>query len=110
MSEDALGAAQVKTIMMERIAGDVQDQVIRMEVDQIKTRERAAAQPPPQEADWANSFGYGPQQGAFGKSGKGKGKFDSKGNNKGKDYWNKDGPAGASKGERLVGACSFCLD
>ena len=47
-----------------------------MDVGQIKTRERAAAQPLPQEADWANSLGYWPQQGAVGKSGFGKGKDD----------------------------------
>ena len=62
MPEDSLNAAQVKTIIMERIAGDVQDQVIRMDVDQIETRGWAAAQPlPPQEADWANILGYGRQ-------------------------------------------------
>ena len=70
---------------MERIAGDVQDQVIRMDVDQVESREQAPAQPPPQDAEWANSFGYGPQQGAVGKTGKGKGKDDPKGKGKGKD-------------------------
>ena len=82
---------------------------MKHDVDQIERRERAAAQPPPQEADWANSLDYGCQKGAVGKSGfgKGKGKDDPKVKGKGKDYWNKDGPAGAGKGERPVGACSF---
>ena len=109
MSEDTLNAAQVKTIIMERIAGNVQDQVIRIVVDQVESREQAAAQPPLlQEVDWANSFGFGPQQSAVGKKGKGKNKDDPKGNGKGKDYWNKGGPARAGKGERPIGACSFC--
>ena len=43
-----------------------------------------------QEADWANSLGYGAQQGAVGKSGKGEGKDDPKGKGKGKD-WSKGG-------------------
>ena len=66
----------------------MQDQVIRMDVDHVEIWERSAAQPPPQEAEWANSLGYGPQQGAVGKSGfgKGKGKDDPKGKGKGKDY------------------------
>ena len=59
-----------------------------MDVDHVETREPSAAQRLPQEAGWANSLGYGPQQGAVGKSGfgrgKGKGKDDNKG--KGKDY------------------------
>ena len=45
MSEDALNAVQVKTIVMERIAGDVQDQMIRMDVDQVEVREPSASQP-----------------------------------------------------------------
>ena len=82
-SEDTLSAAQVNTIIMERIAGDAHNQVIRMDVDQIETRERAAAQPPPQEADWANSLGFAFQPGAVGKSGKGEGKDDAKGKGNG---------------------------
>ena len=110
MSVETLSAAQVRTLIMERIAGDVQDQVVRMDVDQVESREQAPVQPPPlQEADWANSLGYGPQQGAVGKNSKGKGKDDPKGKGKGKD-WSKGGPAGAGKGERPFGACSFCLD
>ena len=110
MSEDTLSSAQVMTIIMERIAGDVQNHVIRMDVDHVKTRERSAAQSPPQESDWANSLGYGPQQDAVGKCGLGNGKVkdDNKGKGKGKDHWNKDGPAGASKSEHPVGAFSFC--
>ena len=110
LSQDTLSASRVETIIMERIAGDVQDQVIRMDVDQIETRAPSAALLPSQEVDWANSLGYGPQHGAVGKSGFGKvkGKDDNKGNAKGKDYWNKHGPAGAGKGEQHpVGACSF---
>ena len=82
---------------------------------QAESREQAPQPPPSQEAEWskaewANSLGYGPQQGAIGKNGKGKGK-DEKGKGKGKD-WSKGGQAGAGagKGERPIGACSFCLD
>ena len=85
MNVDTLSAAQVKTLVMERIAGDVQDQVIWMDVDQVESREQAPSQPPPSQeaewskAEWANSLGYGPQQGAIGKNGKGKSKDDPKG-------------------------------
>ena len=77
MNVDTLSAAQVKTLVMERISGDVHDQVIRMDGDQVESREQAPQPPPSQEAkcskaEWANSLGYGPQQGAIGKSGKGK--------------------------------------
>ena len=55
MSEDTLSSAQVKMIIMERIAGDMHDQVIRMDLDHVETREPSAAHLPPQEADWAKS-------------------------------------------------------
>ena len=91
----------------------MQDQVIRMDVGQVETREQPPQPPSSHEgewsnAEWANNLGYGPQQGADGKNGKGKGK-DEKGKGKGHD-WNKGGPAGAGagKGERPVGACSVC--
>jgi hypothetical protein len=35
MKEDTLNAFQMRTIIMERIAGDVMNQVIRMDVDQV---------------------------------------------------------------------------
>ena len=81
-----------------------------MDVGQVETREQPPQPPPSQEAEWSNaewahSPGYGPQQRAVGKNGKGKGK-DEKGNDKGKD-WNKGGPTGAGKGERPIGECSF---
>ena len=107
---DTLSAAQVKTLIMERIAGDVQDQVIRMDVGHVDSREQAPVQsPPPQEAEWANSVGYGTQQGVVGKNGKGKGKDDPQGKGKGKG-WSKGSRAGAGKGERIIGACSFWSD
>ena len=78
-----------------------------MDVDQVESREQSPLQHTPfQEAEWANSLGYGPQQGAVGKNGKGKGKNGPKGKCKGKD-WSKGGPDSARKGERPVGACSF---
>ena len=81
MNIDTLSAAQVKTLIMERIAGDVQDQVIRMDADQVGSREQAPQPPPSQEAEWSkaewtNSLSYGPQQGAIGKNGMGKSKDD----------------------------------
>ena len=111
MNIDTLSAAQIKTLVMERIAGDMQDRVIKMDVDQVETREVPPQPPSSHEgewsnAEWANSLGYGPQQGAVGKNGKCKGK-DEKGKGKGKD-WNKGGQASAGKGERPIGACSFC--
>jgi len=110
MNVDTLSAAQVKTLVMERIAGDVQDQVIGMSVGQVESHKPAPQQLPAQEAEWtkaewANSQGYGPQQGAIGKNGKGKGK-DEKGKGEGTD-WSKGGQAGAGKGEHPGGACSF---
>ena len=95
------------------------NQVIRMDVDQVE--DRPPAEQPPEthmyNEEWANSFGYGPTQGAVGKNGaggpgKGKGK-DYKGggggkgyggSNGGKDQKGKDG----GKGDRPVGACSHC--
>ena len=38
MNVDTLSAAQIKTLVMVRIAGDVQDQVIKMDVDHVETR------------------------------------------------------------------------
>ena len=55
MNVDTLSAAQVKTLVMERIAGDVHHQVIRMDVDQVESREQAPQQPPPQEAEWTKA-------------------------------------------------------
>ena len=79
MNVDTLSAAQGKTLVMESIAGDVQDQIIRMDEGQVESREQAPQPPPSQQAEWskaewANSLGYQPQQGAIGKNGKGKGK------------------------------------
>ena len=71
MNVDTLSAAHVKTRAMERIAGEVQDQVIRMDVDQVESHEQARSQPRPSQeaewskAEWANSLGDGPQQGAI---------------------------------------------
>ena len=47
MNVDTLSAAKVKTLNMERTAGDVQDQVIRMDLDQVESREQAPQPPPP---------------------------------------------------------------
>ena len=108
MNVDTLSATQVKILVMERIAGDVQDQVIKMDVDNVEMRKQPLQLLSSHEgewpnAEWANSLGYGLQQGAVGKSGKGKVK-DKKGKGKGKD-WCKGGSTGAGKGERPIGAC-----
>ena len=110
MREDTLSAAQIRTIVMERIAGDVMNQVIRMDVDAVEAAEAVLpAEPPGQQEELANSLGYGPTQGAVGKSsaGKGWGGKDQTGKGFGKDQKGKgkDGGQGAGKGERPVGAC-----
>ena len=88
------------------------NQVIRMDVDNVETGKLAAAESPRPAADWANSLGYGATQGAVRKSGFGRGKGnDSKSKGKDKADWGKSGGGqGAGKGERPVGACSFCWD
>ena len=75
VKEETLSAAQVLSIINKRVCSDVQNQIIRMEVDAVHDSEAPpAAEPPGQQAvDWANSFGYGPTQGAVGKSGAGSG-------------------------------------
>ena len=79
MKEDNLSSAHMHTIIMERIAGDVMNQVIRVHVDHVEGRFAEAAPdgfspvPPGHQEEWANSLGYSPMQGAVGKNGAGKG-------------------------------------
>ena len=86
MREDKLSAAQMRTIIMERIAGDVMNQVIRMDVDNVEgwlhpsapgqVDDAALDGLPPvplgYQEELANSLGYSPMQGAVGKNGVGK--------------------------------------
>ena len=71
---------------MERIVGDVMNQVIRMDVDHVEGWLRPSAPghaddaapaglppvPPGYQEEWANSLGYSPMQGAVGKNDAGK--------------------------------------
>ena len=121
MKEDKLNSAQMRNIIMERIAGDVMNQVIRMDVDHVEGRVDEAPHdelpptPPGHQEEWANSLGYSPMQGAVGKIGAGTGYGggkaygkDHKGGGKVYKGGGKDGGQGAGKGERPVGACSHC--
>ena len=73
--EDTLSAAQFLSVINERSCSDVQNQIIRMEVDAEHDSEAPPAAEPPgrQAVDWADSLGYGPTQGGVGKSGAGSG-------------------------------------
>ena len=102
VKEDTLSATQIRSIINERICADVQNQIIKMEVDAVHKewayglggKDTLPADPHRQPADeWVHSLGYGPNQGAIGKSGKGyggggeKGKgADDKGKGSGKDW------------------------
>ena len=44
---DTLSASQINFLVMERIAGDVQGQVIKMDVDNVETREQPPQPRPP---------------------------------------------------------------
>ena len=112
VKEDTLNSKQIRGIIDARICADVQNQIIRMEVDAVQDApaEEVTQEWPTKDAEWVASLGYGPTQGAVGKSGKGK--DEPKGKGKGKD-WKGGGDkgkngAGAGKGERPVGACSHC--
>ena len=76
LREDSMNSGQMRTIIMERIAGDVMNQVIRMDVDNVEAGGAVPAEFPPvmpeYHEEWANSLGYGPSQGAVGKAGAGK--------------------------------------
>ena len=114
VKEDSLSSTQVRSIIDPRNCADVQNQIIRMEVDAVNDEWAYGPdgkQAPPAdvhaqpEGEWVASLGYGLTQGAVGKSGKGK--DDSK--NKGKGYdkdWkgstDKGKGLGAGKGERPV--------
>ena len=127
LREDTMNSGQMRTIIMERIAGDVMNQMVRMDVDNVEgllipgapgQLDEAAPDglPPVYQEEWANSLGYSLMQGAIGKNGAGKGKGfgkDYKGGGCGKSYGSKDQKGkdegqGAGKGERPVGACSHC--
>ena len=127
LREGAMNSGQMRTIIMERIAGDVMNQMVRMDVDHVEGLLHPGAPgkldeatpdglPPVYQEERANSLGYSPMQGAIGKNGADKGKGfgkDHKGGGGGKSYGGKDqkgkdGGQGAGKGERPVGACSHC--
>ena len=118
MREDSFMAAQVKSIINERICTVLQNQVICVDAEAVHDAEPppAAATSGQQAVEWANSFGYGPTQGAVGKSGAGKGwggnkdQKGDKGRGFGKDQKGKDqkGGQGSGKGERPVGAYPHC--
>ena len=112
VKEDMLFSSQIRSIINERICADVQNQMIKMDVDAVHDEwaygpggeEVLPADAHGQAADeWVASFGYGPTQGAVGKSGKGgdkgkgagdKGKGygkDWKGEQKGKRAWRRQG-------------------
>ena len=99
MEEDSLNATQIKSFIMGRIQQDLLNLHVPMDVDLV-LEEADKWRSGDEQADWANSLGTYPQQGAVGKGGKAKGK-DSKG---------KDGKPGGKdgKGDRPVGACSHC--
>ena len=121
-----MSAAQVRSIITERICADVQNQIIKMEVDAVHDewaygpggKEALPADAHGQPADeWVASLGYGPALGAAGKSGKGYGGGGDEGKgagNKSKGFgkqWKgeqKGKGLGAGKGERPLGACSHC--
>ena len=113
VKEDTLPAAQVRSIIDSRICADVQNQIIKTEVDAVSDEKCEKDK----KDDGVASLDYSPTQGAVGKSGKGadKGKGD-KGKGYGKDWkgsgWKGSGDKckglGAGKGERPVEACSHC--
>ena len=108
MDEDEMNSSQIKAFVMSRIQPDIHKDTIPMDVDLVLEEDAEAAggdrfsrwKAGDDQADWANSLGTYPQQGAVGKGGKAKGK-DSKG---------KDGKSGGKdgKGDRPIGACSHC--
>ena len=50
-------SAEMKSLIHERISGDVMNQVIRMGVDAVEADEAALhAEPPGQQEEWANSL------------------------------------------------------
>ena len=102
-----MSSSQVRSMIDSRICADVQNQIIRMEVDNVDD-EKAEKN---ESGEWVASLGYGPTQGAVGKSGKGKDDSKGKGKGYGKDWkggGNKGKGLGAGNGERPVGACSHC--
>ena len=102
MDEDTLTLKMLKLFIDARIAGEVQNQVIGMDVDEIITKEHAIEHEQEREPDWANSLAAGPRLGAVGQSGMGSGKgWGAKGGNK--DNNGKD-----KSDERPAGACSHC--
>ena len=117
VKEDTWSAAKIRSIINERICADVQNPIIKMEVDAVHDewaygpggKEALPADAHGQAPDeWEASLGYGPTQGAVGKSGKGGDKGKGAGD-KDKDYakdWkggDKGKGLGAGKGERPVG-------
>ena len=68
VKEDTLSAAQVRSIIDSCICADVQHQIIWMEVDNVEDKKHDKDE----KDEWVASLGYGPTQGAVGKSGKGK--------------------------------------
>ena len=113
LKEDVTTSAEMKSLIHERISGDVMNQVFRMDVDAVDAEKPPAAELSGQQvSEWANSLGYGPTQGAISKSGGGKcwnaGKV-QRVKGKVKDKTGGQG-FGKGKGERPAGACSHCWD
>ena len=83
VKEDILSSSQIRSIINERICADVQNQIIKMEVDAVQDEKDEKDE----RDEWVASLGYSPTQGAVGKNGKGgdKGKGD-KGKGYGKDW------------------------
>ena len=81
MEEDALDSTQIKDLISVRIARDVLDQVVPIDVDPVSggAGNEQLQQLHQQEVDWANSLGAAPRQGAVGKAGAGVGKPAGKG-------------------------------
>ena len=78
IKEDTLSAAQIRSIINERICADVQNQIIKMEVDAVSDEWAygPGGKPPPEDSvasewsvkdteEWVASLGYGPTQGAI---------------------------------------------
>ena len=71
LTEYVVSSAEMKSLIHERISGDVMNQVIRMDVAAVEAADATLPAEAPRQQ--ANSLGYGSTQGAVGKSGAGKG-------------------------------------
>ena len=78
VKEDSLNCAAIRSIINSRISADVQNQIIKMEVDNVedKPKEKHGEEEEPwaEGGEWVASLGYGPTQGAIGKRLQGQGR------------------------------------